>query len=292
MNCPNCGAPLKPGIAFCTQCGFKVTAASPVAPAPPAPPLPSAVPPAVSAAGKEIAGEGYKINEGPAFSVLTVYLRPEESIMAESGAMVSMSANIDLQSQMKGGVMGALKRAVTGESLFQSTFTAKGAPGEILLAPSMPGDITALRLSGHTFFVQASSYLASEVNMQMDTKWGGLKSFFAREGLFMIRITGTGRLFLSSFGAIVRKTLAPGERYVVDTGHIVAFEQSIQYQLRKASSAGWIRSAMSGEGVVAEYMGPGDLFLQTRNVEAFAGWIFPFFPKQSGGGGFKINLGG
>jgi uncharacterized protein (TIGR00266 family) len=193
---------------------------------------------------------------------------------------------------MKGGVMGALKRAVTGESVFQSTFTAKGAPGEVLLAPSSPGDITVLRLSGHTFIVQGSSYLASDPTMQMDTHWGGMKSFFAREGLFMIKITGHGRLFVSSFGAIIRKTLAPGERYVVDTGHIVAFEQSVQYTLKKASAAGWFRSMASGEGIVAEYVGPGDLFLQTRNVEAFASWIMPFFPKQSGGGGgFNFNLG-
>lgn len=228
----------------------------------------------------------------PAFSVLTVYLPPEQSILAESGAMVAMSAHVELQSQMKGGLMGALKRKVAGESVFQNTFTAKGAPGEVLFAPGMPGDIIALELRGQTFLVQSSSYLAGDTSLAMDTKWGGMKTFFSREGLFMIQLSGSGRLFLSSFGAILKKTLAPGERYVVDTGHIVAFESTISYTLRKASSQGWFRSIAGGEGIVAEYTGPGDLYLQTRNVEAFAGWIAPFFPKQGGGGGgFNINLG-
>lgn len=280
MTCQNCGASLADGMAFCTTCGFQSpkTPAAGHAPAEP---------------HSQVQGEGYKITCGPAFSLLTVHLQPSQSLQAESGAMVGMSAHIQLTSEMKGGVMGMLKRAVTRESLFQSTFTAQGAPGELLLAPATPGDIAAIPMSGQTFFVQGSSYLASDLTLQMDTKFGGLKSFFSKEGLFMIMIQGSGRLFVSSFGAIVKKTLAPGERYVVDTGHLVAFEHSIQYTLRKASQQGWFRSMTSGEGIVAEYTGPGDLFLQTRNLEEFAGAVYPFFPKQggSGGGGFNINLG-
>lgn len=277
MSCQNCGAPLKEGAVFCTSCGFKTPAAAP----------------APAAAAGMVEGEGYKIDCGPAFSLLTMYLHPGQSVQTESGAMVGMSAHIQLTSEMKGGVMGALKRAVTKESLFQSTFTAQSAPGELLLAPATPGDIAAIPMNGQKFFVQGSSYLASDPGLQMDTKWGGLKTFFSKEGLFMIMITGSGRLFVSSFGAIVKKTLQAGERYVVDTGHLVAFEHTIQYTLRKASQQGWFRSMTSGEGVVAEYTGPGDLFLQTRNLEQFAGVVYPFFPKQGGsGGGFNVNLGG
>jgi uncharacterized protein (TIGR00266 family) len=281
MNCKNCGALLREGIAFCTECGARADQ-----------PVSSSVPSEnqsvksqpIQESPAEVASDRFKIQQRPAFSVVTVYLRPEESVLAESGAMVAMSSNIDLQSQMKGGVMGALKRAVTSESLFQSTFTAKGRAGEVLFAPSMPGDIVPLQLRSQTYLVQSSSWLASDVSLQMDTKWGGMKTFFSREGLFMIRVTGTGLLFVCCFGAIMKKTLAPGEQYVVDTGHIVAFEESIQYNLRKASAAGWFRSMTSGEGIVAEYTGPGDLYLQTRSPDSFAGWIFPFFPKQSGSG--------
>jgi uncharacterized protein (TIGR00266 family) len=217
-----------------------------------------------------------------------VQLQPEQSIQAEAGAMVSMSANVELQSQMKGGLMGAFKRAVGGESAFVSTFTARGGPGEVTLAPGMPGDIAGIELNNQMFFVQSSSYLAGDGSLVVDTKWGGAKSFFGGEGLFVLQVHGTGLLLVSSFGAIHRKRLGPGERYVVDTGHLVAWEGSTQYQLRKAA-AGFFRSMVSGEGIVAEFMGPGELLIQTRNLAAFAGLMKPFFPTQSSSGGFSFG---
>jgi uncharacterized protein (TIGR00266 family) len=236
-------------------------------------------------------GYTYEILHQPAFSLAVVQLQPEQSILAEAGAMVSMSANVELQSQMKGGLMGALKRAVGGESAFVSTFTARGGPGEVAFAPGMPGDIAALELNNQMFFVQASSYMAGDASLVVDTKWGGAKSFFAGEGLFVLQVHGTGLLLVSSFGAIHRKRLAPGERYVVDTGHLVAWEGSTQYTLRKAA-AGFFRSMVSGEGIVAEFSGPGEILIQTRNLAAFAGVLKPFFPTQGGGGGgFNVSLG-
>jgi uncharacterized protein (TIGR00266 family) len=140
--------------------------------------------------------------------------------------------------------------------------------------------------------VQASSYLAGDTSLQVETKFGGAKSWFGGEGLFVIQVSGTGLLLISSFGAIHRKTLRPGERYVVDTGHLVAWEGHMQYQLRKAARS-FFRSFLSGEGFVAEFTGPGELLIQTRNLEAFAGLLKPFFPSQggSGGGGFNLNFG-
>src|SRR5688572_30100538 len=229
-------------------------------------------------------GYNYEILHQPAFSLAVVQLQAEQSILAEAGAMVSMSAHIELQSQMKGGLMGALKRTVGGESAFVSTFTARGGPGEVTFAPGMPGDIAALELNSQMFFVQSSSYMAGDVSLTVDTKWGGAKTFFSGEGLFVLQVHGTGLLLVSSFGAIHRKRLAPGERYVVDTGHLVAWEGHMQYQLRKAA-AGFFRSMVSGEGIVAEFAGPGEILIQTRNLAAFAGVLKPFFPTQGGGGG-------
>ena len=147
---------------------------------------------------------------------------------------------------MKGGLFGAIKRAAGGESAFISTFTARGGPGEVTLAPGSPGDIAAIELTGQPFFVQSSSYLAGDSSLTVDTKWGGAKSFFAGEGLFVLMVQGLGLLLVSSFGAIHRKMLRPGERYVVDTGHLVAWEGTTQYTLRKAAS-GFFRSMVSGE---------------------------------------------
>jgi uncharacterized protein (TIGR00266 family) len=237
-------------------------------------------------------GYTYEVLHQPSFALAVLQLAAEQSIQSEAGAMVSMSANIELQSQMKGGLFGAIKRAAGGESAFISTFTARGGPGEVTLAPGSPGDIAAIELSGQPFFVQSSSYLAGDSSLTVDTKWGGAKSFFAGEGLFVLMVQGQGLLLVSSFGAIHRKMLRPGERYVVDTGHLVAWEGTTQYTLRKAAS-GLFRSMMSGEGIVAEFVGPGELLIQTRNLEALAGLLKPFFPTQnSGGGGFNINLGG
>ena len=288
MNCPSCGATLIRGAQFCGACGTRVIAAA-EAPGPsgqwgsqPAPP------------GRGIhldddaRGQGrgytYELLHQPSFALAVLRLQAEQSIQAEAGSMVSMSANVELQSQMKGGLMGALKRAAGGESAFVSTFTARGGPGEVTLAPGGPGDIAAVEMANQLFFVQSSSYLAGDAGLTIDTRWGGARSFFGGEGLFVLQVSGAGLLLLSSFGAIHRKQLAAGERYVVDTGHLVAWEGSTQYTLRKAAQ-GFFRSLASGEGIVAEFTGPGEILIQTRNLAAFAGLMKPFFPSQGGGGG-------
>jgi uncharacterized protein (TIGR00266 family) len=237
-------------------------------------------------------GRGYswEIKNQGSFALAVVNLQPEQSISAEAGAMVSMSANIDLHSEMKGGIFGALKRAVGGESAFVSTFTAKGGAGEVTLAPGAPGDIVGIEMQNQNFLVQSSSYLAGDTSLQVETRFGGAKSWLGGEGLFLLSITGTGLLLISSFGAIHRKNLRPGEQYVVDTGHLVAWEGHMQYNLRKAAKSGFFRSFLSGEGMVAEFAGPGEILIQTRNLAAFAGLLKPFFPTQSGsGGGFSFG---
>ena len=293
MNCPNCGNGLVPGAKFCGACGATIAAEQ--APPPQPPPQYQSAP---GGGGIKIdddargqgRGYSYEILHQPSFSLAVVRLAAEQAIQAEAGAMVSMSANVELQSQMKGGLMGALKRAVGGESAFVSTFTARGGPGEVTFAPGSPGDIAAIEMNNQLFYVQSSSYLAGDAGLQVDTRWGGAKSFFGGEGLFVLQVTGTGLLLLSSFGAIHRKRLAAGERYVVDTGHLVAWEGTTQYTLRKAA-AGFFRSMVSGEGVVAEFVGPGEILIQTRNLAALAGLLKPFFPTQ-GSGGSGFNLGG
>jgi len=238
-------------------------------------------------------GSGYtwEIEHQGAFALAVVKLQPEQAIHAEAGAMVSMSANVDLHSEMKGGVFGALKRAVGGESAFVSTFTAKGGPGEVTFAPGAPGDVAGIEMQGQTFMVQSSSYLAGDMSLVVDTKFGGAKSFFGGEGLFVLQISGTGLLLVSSFGSIHRRTLRPGEQYVVDTGHLVAWEGHMQYNVRKAAKSGFFRSYLSGEGMVAEFNGPGEILIQTRNLAAFAGLLKPFFPSQGGGSGGGFSFG-
>ncbi len=282
MNCPKCNASLLDGAKFCGACGTTID--------------PRATQPISGGAFRFDAdgrgqGRGYTweiLHEG-AFALALVNLQAGQTISAEAGAMVSMSSNVDLHSELKGGVFGALKRAVGGESAFVSTFTANGGPGEVTLAPGAPGDVAGIEMNNQAFAVQSSSYLAGDSTLTVDTKFGGTKSFFGGEGLFVLNISGTGLLLVSSFGAIHRKTLRPGESYVVDTGHLVAWEAHLQYTLRKAAKSGYLRSFLSGEGMVAEFVGPGEILIQTRNLAAFAGMLKPFFPSQGGGSGLSFG---
>ncbi len=297
MNCQNCGAGLISGASFCGACGTRVNAATVQPTNTVSQPMNAAAAP--SGHGIQIdpdargqgRGYSYEVLHQPSFALAVITLQSEQSIQAEAGAMVSMSANVELQSQMKGGLFGALKRAAGGESAFISTFTARGGAGEVTLAPGGPGDIAAIEMGNQIFFVQSSSYLAGDAGLVIDTRWGGAKSFFGGEGLFVLQVSGTGVLMVSSFGAIHRKRLESGERYVVDTGHLVAWEGTTQYTLRRAA-AGFFRSMVSGEGIVAEFVGPGEILIQTRNLAAFAGLMRPFFPSQGGGGGGGFNIGG
>src|SRR5262245_57138285 len=178
MNCPKCGNNLPNDARFCSACGSNLSVMAGAgagtgaqAPAQAPPPPPSGGP--AGGAGIRIDSDGrgsgrgysYEVMYQGAFALATVKLQAEQSIHAEAGAMVAMSGNVELQSQMKGGLMGALKRAVGGETAFVSTFTARGGPGEVSFAPGSPGDIAAIEMNGQVFLVQSSSYLAGDTSV-------------------------------------------------------------------------------------------------------------------------------
>ena len=220
----------------------------------------------------------------PSYSLAIVSLAPDESVQAEAGAMVSMSANIAIETGMKGGLLGALTRSVLGgETLFANTFTSKGSPGEITLAPALPGDIASLTMGGETLYVQSGSFLASDPTIALDLQWGGAKTFFGSEGLFLLKASGRGPVLLCSYGAIHKVALDGRQPYICDTGHVVAFTQGLDFNVRKVG--GWKSTLLSGEGLVCEFRGSGDLYLQTRSTQAFLSWLIPRIPGRTGGGG-------
>lgn len=210
----------------------------------------------------------------PSYAVAMAKLGGGERIHVESGAMVSMSGGMTLETNATGGILASLKRSVLGgESFFMNTFVAPAAGGEILLAPPLPGDMTVLELSGPPLLVQSGAYVASSEGVSIDTQWGGAKTFFAREGLFLLRCAGSGNLIISSYGAIHEHNLAPGEVYTVDTGHLVAFEDGIGFRVR---AVGGLKSTLfSGEGLVVDLTGPGRLLMQTRSSDALLSWLVP-----------------
>jgi len=230
-----------------------------------------------------------EIEYRPSYSLAVVKLDPEESIQVEAGSMVSMSPGIAIETQAKGGIMGALKRSVLGgESFFMNDYRAPAQGGEITLAPALPGDLAVLELKGETLMVQSGSYVASSVGVSIDTKWGGAKTFFASEGLIMLKCSGTGTLLLSSYGAVHEMELSAGESRTVDTGHLVAFAEGMGFSVKRI---GGIKSTLfSGEGLVVDLTGPGKVLMQTRSDDAFLSWLIPRLPKQSGrGGGLQIG---
>jgi uncharacterized protein (TIGR00266 family) len=227
---------------------------------------------------------------GPSYSLAVLSLASGETIQAESGAMVSMTEGIDMQTSTKGGALKGLKRAVLGgESLFINTFTAERDAG-ITMAPAFPGDVRQMRLENETLFVQSGSYMASTGDIAIDTKWGGAKTFFSGEGFFLLKLAGTGDLLLSSYGAIHEIALEPGQKAIVDTGHVVAFGEHVGYEVHKV--AGWKQTFLSGEGLVVHLTGPGRALLQTRSAAALAGWLAPLLPSGGDSSSKGLSIGG
>lgn len=218
----------------------------------------------------------------PSYSLGVIRLGPNEEVRVEGGAMVSMSQGVAVETKAAGGILKSLARSVlAGESFFQNTFRAPASGGEVTVAPALPGDLFVLELHNESMMVQSGSYVASEMGINLDTKWGGAKTFFASEGWIMLRASGTGKLLLSSFGAIHEVNLDQGETYTVDTGHLVAFTEGIGFKVRRV---GGLKSTIfSGEGLVVDLTGPGRVLLQTRSTDAFLSWLIPQLPKRSSG---------
>ena len=133
-------------------------------------------------------------------------------------------------------------------------------------------------ISGRTVYLQSGSYLASPETIDIDSKWGGAKTFFSKEGLFMLKCSGTGDLVVSSYGAIHAVDLAPGQSYTVDTGHMVGWEEGVGYEVEKAGS--WKSTVFGGEGLVVKLTGPGRVYIQTRSPSDFIDWLAPKLPTQ------------
>ncbi|MGD2050217.1 MAG: TIGR00266 family protein [Chloroflexota bacterium] len=220
------------------------------------------------------------VRYGPAYALAMVTLNAQESIQVEGGAMVGMSPDLEMETGASGGLLKSLSRKMFGgESFFLNTYTGVADGDTVALAPPLPGDISVIEMKGETLMVQSGAYLASSEGVEVDTKWGGAKTFFGSEGLIMLKVSGTGTLIVSSYGAIHPVTLAAGQKYVVDTGHLVTFEEHLKFDVKKV--AGWKSTLFSGEGLVVELTGPGDLTLQSRSQDSFLSWLIPKIPKQT-----------
>ncbi len=228
----------------------------------------------------------HKILYKPSFAMVEFRLDAGESIVVESGSMAGMSPNMEIKTSIGGTGQGFLakifaffaalvRKFLGGESIFMNTYTPSSGGGVLYVAPALTGDIIHQRLEGgKSLYIQATSYLASTPGIRLKTVWMGLRSFFSGEGMFLLRAEGEGEIWINSYGAI--KAIDVDGEYIVDTGHMVAFEDSLEYQVK---AVGGLKSTLfSGEGLVMKFSGKGRLYIQTHNVDSLVGWVTPMLP--------------
>lgn len=218
----------------------------------------------------------YDILCQPTFSLVEVTLEPGEKIIAEAGAMAWTEGPVRTETSTRGGVLKGLKRAVlAGESFFQNTYIAETGTAKVGLAPSVAGDIVPYELADGELFLEKGAYLASTEGVHCDSKFQGLKGLFS-EGLFALRVTGSGMLFFGAYGS-VQEIQVDGE-YTVDNGFAVAWEPTLQYRVTKARK---IRSFLFSDQLLLNFSGTGKLWVQARSPVALANWVHPFRPEKS-----------
>lgn len=223
----------------------------------------------------------YTIEHSPSYASLRLDLKKNETVFVESGAMAAMDSCIKMKSKLQGGLMKGVGRMLGGESLFVSEFTAKDKPGQLFVSPGVPGDIQHYYLNGNSLMVQSSGFVASSSTVTIDTKFQGVKGFFSGESLFLIKASGTGDFWFSSYGAIVE--IPVNGDYVVDTGYIVAFEDTLNYNVEMMGSLSFKSlktGILGGEGLVCRFQGQGRLWVQSRNLFPLLNFLNPFRPVK------------
>jgi uncharacterized protein (TIGR00266 family) len=218
-----------------------------------------------------------EIRDSPSFAVARCALLPGEAMKAEAGAMMAHSIGVELEAKVQGGLMKGLKRSLLGgESLFVTTWTAPMAGGWVDCAATLPGDLAVIEINGEMNVTQGG-WLASSAEIELDTKWGGFKNVLGDEGGFLVRASGAGQIVVAAYGAIETIELGVNEGVVLDSGHLVAFDPTVEFTTRKVAK-GITQTLKSGEGLVMEFTGPGRVLTQTRNRGALIDWLTAELP--------------
>lgn len=226
------------------------------------------------------------IKHQPVFGLLEVQLAPNEVVVAEAGAMVARAphvamdvrlnapANAGFFGKVKAFFVALIRKLVAGETFFVNHFSSPHG-GWVWLAPSLSGGVRHIVLQGNAMLFSAGSFLAYSGDVSMRPRFGGCRSLLAKEGAFFLEVSGMGELWVTSYGA-VEEVYCNGS-YVVDTGHIVGFDASLNYTL-KAPGGGLVGFLGSGEGLVCEFQGQGRILVQSRNLGALVNWLTPMLP--------------
>ncbi|HZZ96691.1 MAG TPA: TIGR00266 family protein [Jatrophihabitantaceae bacterium] len=223
-----------------------------------------------------------QLRHNPSFTVARCVLAGNEAVRVESGAMIAHSAGVVLESKSQGGIMAGLKRSMLGGgSFFVTTYTAPAQGGWVDVAGVLPGDTVSIDVTpDRPFFLRRGSWIANSHGVEIDTQWGGMANLFGGEGGFGFRASGQGEALVSIYGAVDVMDLEANDMVTVDTGHVVAYDLGVRFQMRRAAQGRSIQSMKSGEGWVFDFYGPGRVLLQSRNPEAFARWVAATSPSE------------
>ena len=216
----------------------------------------------------------FKMNPGA--TAAEIKLKPGQKLTAEGGSMIAMSPHIRMttstQTKKSGGILKGLKRLISGESFFLNHYYGGLKGGTVWLSTVLAGDMMAKELNGDSLIIQGGSFVACTENIDIDLTWQGFKNLVSKESMFWIKAKGKGTIIFNSFGAIYPVKIN-GE-HIVDTGHIVAFEESLNFSLSKAGKS-WISSILGGEGLVCRFKGQGTVWVQSHNTGSFGSSIGP-----------------
>lgn len=221
---------------------------------------------------------------GKTVPAVEVTLNKGESIYTQSGGMAWQTPGINMSTNSHGGIMKSLGRMLTGESIFMNTYTSTEDNAKIAFATTVPGEIKPINLDNHPngFMLQKGAFLCAEPSVELSVKFTKRFStgLLGGEGFILQEARGKGTLFLEVDGDPIEKTLAPGEVLKIDTGNVVAFENTVSYEIETVKGLGNI--FLGGEGLfLTKLVGPGKVIIQTQNFEDFAGRIISMIPKPN-----------
>ncbi len=229
----------------------------------------------------------HEVTHGPSFAMLRVDLMPGQVLIAEAGSMVARHQQIQMEVKMNAGrnpgflakvqafVIAMIRKLIGGETFFVNHFSSPNGPGSVWVAPSLSGQVQHRRMNGETLVLSSGAYVAHSGDIDLKMKFGGLKSILAKEGAFMLEVSGQGDLWFNSYGGI--HAIDVNGSYVVDNGHLVGYEGNLNFTI-KSAGGGVMGFVASGEGLVCEFQGQGRVYIQSRNVSSLVGWLTGLLP--------------
>lgn len=229
----------------------------------------------------------HEITHGPSFAMLRVDVQPGQTVVAEAGSMVARHQHVNMEVKMNAGrspgffaklkafLIALVRKVIGGETFFVNHFSVQQQPGSVWVAPTTSGQILYRRMQGETLYMSSGAYMAHVGDVDMKMKFGGFRALLAKEGAFFLEMSGSGDLWFNSYGGI--HAIPVNGSYLVDNGHLVAYEGSLEMNI-KTAGGGMMGFMASGEGLICEFSGQGTVYIQSRNLDSLVGWLSPMLP--------------